>query len=388
MYSALEHQISSSNGFQGGLVCPKRKESLVGLYRDNSHMILKKFTRSQISVDVEKILNNLNIPYQTTSRDYVIRCISGKHVDNNPSLKIDKDKGVFKCWSCGFSGNMVVLVAKFLGVSNKESAKKLVASGYGKEIVKDAYSKGLELRKGKNKTDTKDDVITLPNIFIKLDSSHEMFLSYLYNRQVSWDMINEFDIRGCLVGYYNYRIIVPVYKKGFVVGFVARDILKEEERFERGANDYKKYLYPKGCSIGNYLFNYDDLDYKKDLFVVEGVFDFFALWYQGYRNSTCVFGLHITDKQANLLKRFKRIVVIPDQKGGAPVTLTEVVRDKVGGNVMEVVLPQGYDANDIGNLKDYIDAVISVEISPRISIDCSNLKGKKEILIKKNNFYY
>ena len=88
--------------------------------------ILDKFKKKyKLKVDVKKVLESLDIPFKDSPPDYVIRCISGSHSDNNPSLHIDQEEGIFKCWSCGYKGNMITLTAQFLGISNSEAVQRL-----------------------------------------------------------------------------------------------------------------------------------------------------------------------------------------------------------------------------------------------------------------------
>lgn len=335
--------------------------------------------KKHIAVDVFECLNNLKIPYREDGDDYVIRCISGSHKDNRPSLHIDKEKGIFKCWSCGYKGNMITLVGKVLGVSHSVAVSKL------SETNKLSGDVGMEALKFKKEIDVKvvevAKKIKMPAEFLKINATHQMFLEYLYHRGVTWAMIQKFDIRCCLIGYYNYRIVIPIYC-GKLVSYIARDILTKEERFEIGEKKFKKILYPKGTHVGNYLFNQAELNFDETLYLVEGVFDFFSLWRQGFKNSTCIFGLHITDKQLINLKRFKRITVIPDQDGYGKQTLTDIAFKKLSQycKISEVLIPAGKDPGDVNNLGDYICQSRTITPVAR-TILCNEMCCEKRALI-------
>lgn len=54
------------------------------------------------------------------------------HDDTNPSLNILKDSGIYHCWSCGASGNLITFVSNFENISYEEAKNKI----YGKNKIK------------------------------------------------------------------------------------------------------------------------------------------------------------------------------------------------------------------------------------------------------------
>ena len=333
-----------------------------------------------IKVDVLRALTDLGIPYEESGRDYKVRCISGIHADEHPSLRMDRESGVFRCPVCDYSGNLPQFIARVTNKSVNDVYKQLAEDP--KAFV-DEHTIAWKL-KYRSKLDKPSDVrvIRLNPSFMPIKEDQRMFWEYLLGRGLTWDMIRFFDIRCCLVGYYNYRIIVPVYFNKRLVNFVARDILKEGARFEREPDvEYKKYLFPSGGKTGNILFNYDNLNQQDVLYLVEGVFDVFSLWGQGYKNSTCVFGKHIAPEQAKLLKRFRNMVIISDQNekkqlaGEQTVTLMDLAMEAIGGhcNLRQAILPKGLDPGGCRELKKYIDKAVEWHPDPKyyLSIDYS-----------------
>ena len=47
------------------------------------------------------------------------------HNDHSPSFSVHPDKQIYKCFSCGESGNVITFVEKFLGISFHEAVKLL-----------------------------------------------------------------------------------------------------------------------------------------------------------------------------------------------------------------------------------------------------------------------
>lgn len=336
-----------------------------------------------IRVDVLKTLTDLGIPFRESGRYYKVRCVSGRHADVHPSLLINRESGVFFCPACDYRGNLPQFVARITGKSTDEIYRQLAEDPRG---FLDEHTLDWKLAY-KSKMDNPDAVrtIRLGASFLPIKEDHRMFWEYLFSdkRRLTWEAVRYFDIRCCLVGYYNYRVIVPVVFGGRVVSFAARDILDERDRFERDpeVEEYKKYLFPPGSKMGSVLFNYDNLNLQDVLYLVEGVFDVFSLWCQGYRNSTCVFGKHISPEQAKLLKKFRNIVVVPDQNdkrppsGGEPITLMDLAVKTVGGycNLRQAIIPKGLDPGACTELKKYIDAATEWRPNPKyyLSVDYS-----------------
>jgi DNA primase len=330
------------------------------------------------------VLTDLGIPFTSSGKYFKVRCVSGLHADVHPSLLINQKTGVFFCPACDYHGNIPQFVARITGKAVDEVYKQLVENPQA-FVDEHTVAWKLKYRSLSSQSDSANAVraIRLNASFLPVKEDHRMFWEYLSGRGLTWDLIRYFDIRCCLVGYYNYRVIVPVIFNKRLVSFVARDILREEDRFERepDVEEYKKYLFPAGSKMGGVLFNYDNLNFQDVLYLVEGVFDVFSLWVQGYKNSTCVFGKHISDDQAKLLKRFRNIVVIPDQNeknqlaGKQSVTLMDLAVKAIGGhcNLRQAILPKGLDPGGCKDIKKYIDQAAEWRPNPKyfLSMDYS-----------------
>ena len=70
-------------------------------------------------IDVNKIRENADIvrvvssyiPLQQKGRNYVAVCPF--HNDSNPSLTVSQEKQIYKCFSCGASGNVFTFVQEY-----------------------------------------------------------------------------------------------------------------------------------------------------------------------------------------------------------------------------------------------------------------------------------
>ena len=64
-------------------------------------------------------------------------CLCPFHPDNNPSMSISPTKKIYKCFSCGASGNVITFVQKFKKISFTQALKELATNlGYTQEKIK------------------------------------------------------------------------------------------------------------------------------------------------------------------------------------------------------------------------------------------------------------
>ena len=82
-------------------------------------------------IDVNKIRENADIvrvvssyiPLQQKGRNYVAVCPF--HNDSNPSLTVSQEKQIYKCFSCGASGNVFTFVQEYEKIKFLEAVKKV-----------------------------------------------------------------------------------------------------------------------------------------------------------------------------------------------------------------------------------------------------------------------
>ena len=60
-------------------------------------------------MNVEDLLLKNEISYIPKGADFEVSCLNPKHLDRNPSMRIDRITGVFNCFSCEFKGNLFTL---------------------------------------------------------------------------------------------------------------------------------------------------------------------------------------------------------------------------------------------------------------------------------------
>lgn len=178
--------------------------------------------------------------------------------DGKGNLEINYIRHVYKCWACGETfGTHGPLGKLFDGYATK--AQKKLYNLVKPEELKQEEKKRLKLR--------------LPEGFITFKDSNPKFIPhieanrYLKSRGITDDIIEKYKIGYTVTGDFAYRIIVPSFdKEGSLNYFVARAWVPKKMK-------YKNPTVPKD----EIIFNEGSIDWTKDVYLVEGVFDAFFL---------------------------------------------------------------------------------------------------------------
>lgn len=174
--------------------------------------------------------------------------------DNKGNLEINLNKFVYHCWGCGISGPLGKLF-----------------DSYGTKKQKKVYNliKPEELRQQENKKPK----LKLPEGYTTFEDSNPRFIphieayKYLQSRGITDEIIKKYKIGYTVTGDFAYRIIVPSFnKEGVLNYFVARAWVKSR----------LKYKNPTAAK-DEIIFNEGMIDWNKDVYLCEGVFDSFFL---------------------------------------------------------------------------------------------------------------
>jgi DNA primase len=269
-------------------------------------------------------------------KDGYVQALCEYHNDTNPSMSLiykGTYAGLVKCFSCGYKTNIHVICKELTGKSTYELLD--IKNPY--KNLENYYTKPLTNIKKKTIMYNKG-IYEFQGNILSIYDNREAY-SYLRNRGFDDKTINHFNIgyvKNLRVNEKDYwdRIYIPVYFKQELVNIEFRDYL----------NKGIKTLYPKN-SITNILYDYDNLDKNKELFVTEGIFDCLTLYTLGFRNVTSIFGTSIKPDQIKLLDEFKNktFCLDKDKAGDKCISdLTGVLKD----NFYIMELPVGVDPND------------------------------------------
>jgi len=185
---------------------------------------------------------------------------------NKFNLVVNTDIRIFHCWACDYRGKV-----------------ERIFYDYGSDRQKTSY-RLLKKNKGLFNDEKKESVVELTGFrsmkFEWKDSlSYYAAVRYLRTRNIDFNLIDKWDICYAETGKYKDRIIVPSKNlDGRVDYFVARDIFDTQKM---------KYNNPPIDKAG-IIFGEKFIDWKKPLFLTEGVFDAMAMY-----NAVPILGVNI-----------------------------------------------------------------------------------------------
>ena len=173
------------------------------------------------------------------------------------------------------------------------------------------------------------------------DLNAKQVWNYLRKRNISKQIVEKYKIGFTTEGEYKFRVIVPSYNiKEELQFFIARSYV----------NSKLKYKNPEQ-EKSNLIFNEGHIDWHKDIYLVEGVFDMFFV-----ENSIPLLGKVVSDNLWQRLYEESKANIIICLDGDAwddAVKLYEKINGgKLRGRIKIVKLP---DNRDIADLKGEIN---------------------------------
>lgn len=263
------------------------------------------------------------------------------HDDKTPSLYIHLQDGVFRCFSCKRQGSIEALFKEYVG----ESIYKTLGITYNEFS---AYASRTRPAATNFESLDKDVSVTLEGGITPFSSSPEV-MGFLRRRHISTKVATSMQFRYSEKAYisktfFDKRLLIPIYEKGKLISVEGRDITGKAS---------PKVLYPRGSSV-NTLYELDKLDTEAPLYVVEGLMDLALLRaYPEFKNSTSIFGAALTQRQIYLLKKFSKVIVIPDNDAAGLGTI-ETLKDNRMSNAYCLSVPRSYNDIAIKDVGDFV----------------------------------
>ena len=272
--------------------------------------------------------------YASSGEEIVLECpLCGDH---KKRLYVSRRDFLWICHNCGEKGNVYRLLEKILHFD------PMKASHIAKNLLGHAH-KREHIESEREDTILSDEEVSLPDGFMPLTNPdatlQRRFWVYLIDRGVTPEHILEDRMGFVLGGYYAYRVILPVYRDGKRVGWLARDITGEAE---------KKVLTAPGMKTSQVLYNLDRAKGRKVIGLVEGAFDALTLPY----DLVASLGAKLSPIQRRLLREAGVSCVIllwdSDEAGitGMQKTIPQLLG--AGFEVRLAILPAGADPNSAG----------------------------------------
>jgi len=307
------------------------------------------------------------------------------HNEKTPSFTVSPQKGIFKCFGCGESGNVASFIMKYESVSFPESLR-ILAKKYNIAIEE------RELTDEEQEERKERDALFIVNEFAQqyfrdiLKNNHEgkaIAMPYFQERGIRPDTIEHFELGYCssatndlatkaiALGYkkeflvklglvsdaserlydkYRGRIIFPIFNlSGKVIGFGGR-ILKKNDKQPKYINSPESEVYSKGKNLYGLNWAKKAVLKKDKCYLVEGYTDVIGFYQGGVDNVVASLGTALTQPQIRLIHRFtKNLTIVYDgDAAGIKAALRgiDMVLEE-GMNVKIVLLPEGDDPDSL-----------------------------------------
>lgn len=319
------------------------------------------------------------------------------HNEKTPSFSVSPSKGIYKCFGCGASGNVV----KFLMDHEKLSypdALRWLAKKYN--IIIEEIEDTEEIKKEKSEREKVLDVLQFAqkfftNALLNTDEGKEVGLNYLYQkRNLDFALIQKFQIGyspankrafttlALQAGYtadillkagsvncpdceegkepdvhkiydkFFGRVIFPIADiSGKIIGFSGR-ILIDDKNVAKYINSPQTIVYDKSKTLYGIHLAKKSIIQQGFCYLVEGNVDVIALHKAGIENVVASSGTSLTAEQVKMIHRFtdKVIVLYDGDAAGikAGIRAIDMLLEE-GLEVKIVLLPDGEDPDSFVN---------------------------------------
>lgn len=300
------------------------------------------------------------------------------HDDHSPSFSVQKDKQIYKCFSCGESGNVITFVQKYNGITFTEALKMLAdRAGIPLNVsttrkINTKYEKLYEINDTVNKYFKAN---LLSNEGIKA-------IKYLEDRKISKDIINEFniglstsnklsnilskkysydelvkldickDINGRYYDTFQDRIIFPIIdENNNVIAFSGRKYTNEDlnnNTLPKYSNTKETDIFKKSEVFYNINNAINEIKKKREIVITEGFMDTIRMSSIGYKNVVAIMGTAFTEKHLLKIKKWKcKVVLNLDQDDAGVKGTIEAGETLLKNNIdTEVIVFDDYKDSD------------------------------------------
>ena len=253
------------------------------------------------------------------------------HGDGKGNFEVNYYMGVYKCWSCSEHMNTHGSINKLFNKWGNRRTKE-TWNLIGGDFIKKTEKKYKKVELPKEYTIFKEG--------IKLSLPYKEAYNYLKKRGLSDHIIDKFRIGYVTNGQYSGRVIVPSYDIDNNLNyFVSRSYTGHKNKYKNPEAEKDKII-----------FNEHLINWEKDIYLVEGVFDMFFI-----ENSIPVLGKGVSEKLWTMLydKAQQNIIICLD--GDAWEDAKKLYRKLEGGRLMNKVklikLPKDKDVGELGGIE-------------------------------------
>lgn len=263
------------------------------------------------------------------------------HNDHEPSMSIDEETGIYRCWSCGAHGDILDFYQRLTGKSLTESIMDIAKSQNIKIEISEELRKELAMKRALYLLNN-----NIANLYQRALAQNKEGQQYLTSRKFSLDIIKQFrigyipstplkdlgeqflpllkmaqlvntDENGNVYNYFTtHRISIPFFDEyGHIVGFSSR--VTDNNYKPKYLHSRTSKLFQKGELLYAYNFAKEKIKETKSVIITEGQIDCIRCHQFGITNTIATCGLALSDKQLKLLKtHVKNYYIIVEDKAG------------------------------------------------------------------------
>lgn len=304
------------------------------------------------------------------------------HNEKTPSFYVSPSKGIFKCFGCGKSGNVVGFLMDHEHFTYPE-AMHYLAKKYNIEIEEERLTQ--EQQERQNERDGLFHVSEFAqkyfaDLLYNDEQGRAIGLSYFHHRGLSDDIIKTFGLGYCLDKWRSFtdharnngysdtvlektgltifkedgkcydrfrgRVMFPIYSiSGRVLGFSGR-ILTSDKQAAKYVNSPDSDIYDKSHTLYGIYQAKNEISKADKCYLVEGNVDVVSMHQSGVCNTVASCGTSLTVDQIRLIKRYTSHVTIlyDGDKAGIKAALRAVnLLFGEGLHVRVVLFPDGED---------------------------------------------
>ncbi|MGX9359253.1 DNA primase [Mycoplasma sp. 2575] len=341
------------------------------------------------------------------------------HGEKTPSFVVSPEQGIFKCFGCGKGGDVIKFIQYKENLTSFEALKFLVnkqnldISKFGNFMNNSAitteHSKILEVNK-----------VAL-NFFryqITFEKSAEL-IKYLHKRNLNDNLIKEFQIgfssknksiyetliehkfdsfeisNSSLLSsienknFFNDRLMFPICDElGNIIAFSGRDITGLQN--PKYLNSSETIVFRKNEVIFNYFHAKDEINNKREVYLVEGQFDCIAMFKAGFKNAVAIMGTSLSPAHLKLLNNKTITLFFDNDSAGQNATLKNLrmilyYSKKYNLNAKFVINTLNKDADELYNLDNGLTLKKMCENKVDI-VEYLLILAKQNILNNKQSF--
>lgn len=288
-------------------------------------------TEIRSKIDIVDVISE-RIPLTARGKNFFGVCPF--HEDTHPSMSVSRDKQIYRCFSCGESGNVFNFVMKYDHKSFKEVIKELgervgvdtgqVQLNQKKEKYSSLYEAyqlsqkyfqnnlsslaGRDARKYLETRKLDEEVLKEFGVGLSLEKDNDL-TTLLQKKNYDVAVLNQIGLSNDTHDVYKDRIMFPLYDPyGRIVGFSGR--IYRDSKGSKYVNTKETVLFKKGNCLYHYHEAKDYCRHLKSVILVEGFMDVIRLSTIGIRNTVALMGTALTKEQTTLLTRLSNNITI------------------------------------------------------------------------------